>query len=460
MVNERTAPAALRRAEALRDRLRTLADPPVAPARDVGLLRGASQPRGRGARAGGAGAGVRAVSAPARHLQCPDHRAHARRVLRRAAAAVRGSARSRARRGAMQEMVGISAVRASASCDCGALADAEADARWALERAEGVRRMHAVSEMIRVLIERDELEAAEDVLEQFADPRASRSVRRGSVSDRAGSAAWRAGPAAGGARRPPGVRTAMRAARALDAERLAVAREAALIYAALGNTEEARRLAGEQLELARAFGRPRTLGISLRACGLVEGGERRPGAACRGGHDPGALAVPARARPRAHRPRRCAASRRRRVQARTELERALDLAHRLGARRIANQARAELIAAGAKTTARRDHRPRCADRRRAARRETRRRRARRNRAIAPGAVHHHQDRQSPSQPRLPQARQITRRGQLANALTGQLDDGHKHPLIATRRFPKTSRGKRRDLPGRCATHPAGRHSLP
>jgi DNA-binding NarL/FixJ family response regulator len=38
----------------------------------------------------------------------------------------------------------------------------------------------------------------------------------------------------------------------------------------------------------------------------------------------------------------------RRVQARTELERALDLAHRLGARRIANQARTELTAAGAK----------------------------------------------------------------------------------------------------------------
>jgi DNA-binding CsgD family transcriptional regulator len=37
-----------------------------------------------------------------------------------------------------------------------------------------------------------------------------------------------------------------------------------------------------------------------------------------------------------------------RVQARTELHRALDLAHRLGARRIANQARAELIHAGAK----------------------------------------------------------------------------------------------------------------
>ncbi len=80
------------------------------------------------------------------------------------------------RRGAMQETIGILVSRASALCDCGALADAEADARWALERAEGVRRIHAVSEVIRVLIERDELEAAEDVLEQLADPRASRSV--------------------------------------------------------------------------------------------------------------------------------------------------------------------------------------------------------------------------------------------------------------------------------------------
>jgi len=38
-----------------------------------------------------------------------------------------------------------------------------------------------------------------------------------------------------------------------------------------------------------------------------------------------------------------------RIQARAELQRAaLDLAHRCGARRVANQARAELIAAGAK----------------------------------------------------------------------------------------------------------------
>ena len=125
--------------------------------------------------------------------------------------------------------------------------------------------------------------------------------------------------------------------------------EAALVHAALGNTGEARRLAGEQLELARAFGRPRTLGISLRACGLVEGGEtglellatrpsRRWSARSHRSSSPARYPTTA---PRCGAP--AAAS-----QARAELERALDLAHHCGARRIANQARAELIAAGAK----------------------------------------------------------------------------------------------------------------
>ena len=48
--------------------------------------------------------------------------------------------------------------------------------------------------------------------------------------------------------------------------------EAALIDSALGRIDKARRLAREQLELARAFGRPRTLGMALRTSGLVEGG--------------------------------------------------------------------------------------------------------------------------------------------------------------------------------------------
>ena len=124
--------------------------------------------------------------------------------------------------------------------------------------------------------------------------------------------------------------------------------EAALTYAALGNGGEARRLAGEQLAVARRFGRPRQLGMSLRTCGLVEGGDA--------GLQLLADAVDAleRSLSRLELARAVAdygaALRRagRRVQARAELERALDLAHHCGARRIAARAREELVAAGAK----------------------------------------------------------------------------------------------------------------
>jgi len=124
--------------------------------------------------------------------------------------------------------------------------------------------------------------------------------------------------------------------------------EAALAHAALGSKEEARRLAGQQLELARAFGRPRTLGISLRASGLVEGGEA--------GLE--LLADAVQTLERSQSPIELARARSdygaalrragRRVESRAELERALDLAHHCGARRIANQARGQLIAAGAR----------------------------------------------------------------------------------------------------------------
>jgi DNA-binding CsgD family transcriptional regulator len=50
--------------------------------------------------------------------------------------------------------------------------------------------------------------------------------------------------------------------------------DAALIKAALGDDEEARALAEEEVTLARRFGAPRALGVALRARGLVEGGAR------------------------------------------------------------------------------------------------------------------------------------------------------------------------------------------
>jgi ATP/maltotriose-dependent transcriptional regulator MalT len=48
--------------------------------------------------------------------------------------------------------------------------------------------------------------------------------------------------------------------------------DAALLHAQLGEPEEARRLAAEEVELARAFGAPRTLSIALRTAGAVAAG--------------------------------------------------------------------------------------------------------------------------------------------------------------------------------------------
>ena len=50
---------------------------------------------------------------------------------------------------------------------------------------------------------------------------------------------------------------------------------AALVLAQLGDGEEARRLASEEVALARAFGAPRCLGVALRAAGLVHEGSVR-----------------------------------------------------------------------------------------------------------------------------------------------------------------------------------------
>ena len=100
--------------------------------------------------------------------------------------------------------------------------------------------------------------------------------------------------------------------------------------------------------MARGFGRPRGLGVALRAAGLAEGGERGLGLLAE------AVAVLERSQAPVELARALtdhgAALRRagQRTRARAQLERGLDLAHHWGARRIAGQARAELIAAGAK----------------------------------------------------------------------------------------------------------------
>jgi len=347
-LDERTAPAAVRRGEAMRARLSTLTDPPV------DLLVMLAYHAARANRAAEAQEFAERALASEGYppplalstalivalgvLECYD-------ALDRLCGDVLEVAR---RRGAMQELAQISAHRAWASYERGVLADAEADAPWALEHAEGIKRWHAAAELLKVLIDRDELHAAEDVLERTIDPQGSRSLEAARFLFARG--------------RLHGAQGRQREAREdfVDCGQLCMGirlvtflgapwqGEAALVSSALGETGEARRLAREQLELARAFGRPRTLGISLRACGVVEGGDT-------------GLRLLAEAVETLERPESPlelaralsdygAALRRagRRVEARTQLERALDIAHGCGARRIAASARAELIAAGAK----------------------------------------------------------------------------------------------------------------
>jgi DNA-binding CsgD family transcriptional regulator/tetratricopeptide (TPR) repeat protein len=124
--------------------------------------------------------------------------------------------------------------------------------------------------------------------------------------------------------------------------------DAALTYLTLGDLESAERLAEEELQLARAFGAPRALGVALRAAGVVAGG------------DPGASllreAIDAFERGDATLERARALAdlgamlrrRNRRTEARELLREALDAAHRAGARPLAEYAETEVRATGAR----------------------------------------------------------------------------------------------------------------
>ncbi len=122
--------------------------------------------------------------------------------------------------------------------------------------------------------------------------------------------------------------------------------DAALALDALGQREQARELAEEELRLARASGAPRCLGIALRASALLADGERRlrgleeavavldqSGAdleLARSLIDPGAMLRRARQPTRAREP----------------LRRGFELASQCGGSRLANYAHQELVASG------------------------------------------------------------------------------------------------------------------
>jgi DNA-binding CsgD family transcriptional regulator len=124
--------------------------------------------------------------------------------------------------------------------------------------------------------------------------------------------------------------------------------EAALVLRRLGKIEDARRLAGEELELARGWGAPRALGAALRAAGLVAG--RRGGVDLLGEAVDVLDGSPAKLEHAKARTELGAALRRanERVKAREHLRRAVELATMCGAVSLAERAQGELLATGAR----------------------------------------------------------------------------------------------------------------
>jgi DNA-binding CsgD family transcriptional regulator len=124
--------------------------------------------------------------------------------------------------------------------------------------------------------------------------------------------------------------------------------QAAFALLELGDQEEARQLAGEELELARRWGAPRALGAALRAAGRAEGG--REGLALL--HEAVEVLAdsPAKLEHAKARAELGGALRRsnRRSKAREHLRRAVELATICGASPLAGWAESELLATGAR----------------------------------------------------------------------------------------------------------------
>jgi DNA-binding CsgD family transcriptional regulator len=124
--------------------------------------------------------------------------------------------------------------------------------------------------------------------------------------------------------------------------------DAALAAVAAGQRDTARRLAEEELELARAFGAPRALGVALRACAIAGDPAEAPGVLEE------AIDVLEGSPARLERARALVElgatlrQLRRMKAAREPLRRGLEEALRCGATVLSQRARTELIAAGAR----------------------------------------------------------------------------------------------------------------
>lgn len=120
---------------------------------------------------------------------------------------------------------------------------------------------------------------------------------------------------------------------------------AALAHHALGQVDAAHSLALEEVELARGFGAPRALGIALRTAGMVQGDEALLRESVSVLEDSAAPLELARAHVELGAAMRRGGDR---AASREHLRSGLELADRSGATVLAEQAREELVAGGAR----------------------------------------------------------------------------------------------------------------
>ena len=274
-----------------------------------------------------------------------EHYEEAQALLDAAVAEARASANRLVLPGAL-------GLRAWLSFRRGDLVAAEADARALLEGPElsdpPIRRLSATGALVATLLEQGRV----DEVERLLEPLAAELARTLQVTAllRHGRGHVRLAR-----RRPRDALADFLAAGELATRMGAVSptflpwrSDAALAHLALGERDAARVLSADELELARAFGAPRAIGVALRAAALVAGGLHgesllREAIEVLGGPDTRLEHARALADLGA-----LLRGSERQVEAREMLRRAVDTAHRAGARPLADRAETELRATGAR----------------------------------------------------------------------------------------------------------------
>jgi DNA-binding CsgD family transcriptional regulator len=254
------------------------------------------------------------------------------------------------RRGSVLGYATACATRARLHLYAGRVGDALADAQSALDGARdgwelALPAAHAA--LARALLERGDLDAAGEALElPGGDARWEQAVALGECCEARGWLALARADPAGALECFEECRRRQSWTHAPNPAVMPWRAGAALAHAALGDPDQARPLAAQELRLAREFGAPRAVGAALRVAGLVEGGER--GLALLAEAVRALDGSPARLELARARCELGAALRRagRRPAAQDELRRALDLAHSCGATALADRARDELATAG------------------------------------------------------------------------------------------------------------------